>query len=158
MKKFIKELFDSDNLRSKFEIPYLTDKEEFAKSFSKKIKMENDIPGGEFFWKLSFEFPELEELDQHVIEDTVLAFSTISKTPHSDGRSYYCQIGLWISKERYFNINIIIKDVVEINHKMWFIKDYSFMKVEESYEVVKWFLETAKKVNCNISDYKYLKN
>lgn len=160
MRKFIKEFFDSEDLRSEFEIPYLSDKEEFAKSFNKKVgEKERDITGGEFFWKLSFEFPELEDLKQNVIEDTLLAFSAISRTPYTDGRKYYCQLGLWISKEGNYNINVIFKNVEEDDVKKWFIKDYSFVKVEESYEVVDWFLRTAKKVNCYISDeFKYLKN
>jgi hypothetical protein len=154
----INEFFDSEELKSEFEIPYLSDKK-WIKSFNREIGDETKkVPGGDIFWKLSYEFPELDYLDQHLLDNTILSLSSRSQTPYTDGISYYCQLGIWTSNEGHFYMNIIIKNMDDDNDKNWFIKDYLFKKVEESFIVVNWFLRTAIKLNCNIRDLNYLKN
>ena len=156
--KRINELFDTEELKSEWEIPYLQKGKDIMKSF-KVVGSEVNTLTDKFLWKLLYIYPELIHFKQEKISNQVLGLFNKSETEYEDGRKYYCQLGLYSFDDEY-GINIIIKDLEERNPDNFFIKEGIFEKIEDSYPMIEWFLETSKKLNCleESVDYKFRNN
>jgi hypothetical protein len=154
----INELFDTEDLKSKFEIPYLSDKRKFIKSFKDIGVDAKKTPEGDFLWKLLYEFPELDQFEQ-IVDDKFIALFVKSVIPYEkDGKIHYCQLGLHKTKGGEFIVNTIFKDVEDENSRNWFIREWGSDKMSDLYPVIDWFIKTCNILNCQIKDLKFIKN
>jgi len=138
------ELFDSEELRSKFEIPYLSDRKGFTKSFDKTML----DPTMTYVNAVLSEYPILESSFKIGAVDNkfgkaVFIFSE-SKKP-VDGENFYVQLSLQSFDNNDYIGGIIVAD--KSNPENQEDRFYEFDSFKESLKVVKLFLEVCEKFN-----------
>lgn len=137
------ELFDSEELKSNFEIPYLSDKEGFTKSFNKSLD-----PTMIYVNAILAEYPILESSFKIGAFDTeygkaVFIFSE-SKKP-VDGRNFYVQLSLQsFDKNDYIGGFLVID---KSNPESQEDRFYEFDSFKESLKVVNLFLGVCEQLN-----------
>lgn len=149
IKKF-NEMFDDEELKNKFEIPYLqgefTPGNPNLKPYSKrtdKITEQTELK------KIIFKFPVLD--DFHKVNKkfggiNVYSFYATSLEP-ADGDEYYAQFSFAYTNERY-HVNSLFRLLEEYeNSENWMVHDFIFDNIEEVYEVTREFLKACIAIN-----------
>ena len=158
IKKF-NEMFDDEDLKNKFEIPYLqgefTPGNPNLKSYSKvsdKVTEQTELK------KISFKFPILNlfhKVNRKIKDVNVYSFYATSLTP-VDGDDYYAQLA-FAYKDGEYHLNSLFRLLEEYdNSENWMTHDFIFNNIEESYEVVDSFLKAC--VGLNIITQEDLSN
>lgn len=148
MKKFF-EFFDDEDLKSKFEIPYLKGEmgEEISKNF-KSLKLATDRNTRVFTEQVLIEYPILEKFNSKVLnesdEEYVVFFASSYKP--IQGITFYAQIGFSYIGDTYI-ITIILKDLEEDDQNRWEIFDYEVNDMKEVYPIVDSFMKSCVVLN-----------
>lgn len=149
IKKF-NEMFDDEELKNKFEIPYLqgefTPGNPSLKPYSKrtdKITEQTELK------KINFKFPILNDfhkVTRKIGDINVYSFYATSLEP-VDGDDYYAQLAFAYTNERY-HINSLFRLLEEYESpENWMVHDFIFDNIEESYDVIREFLKACVSVN-----------
>lgn len=129
------ELFDTEDLKANFEIPYLSDKEGFVKSFNKSML----DPTITYVNAILKEYPIISNLNiggsENEYGKIVFIFSE-SKKP-IDGKTFYVQLSLQSLDNSDYIVGVIIADKTTGNQEDRF---YEFDSFKESLKVVQLFL------------------
>lgn len=130
------ELFDTEDLKAKFEIPYLSDEEGFVKSFNKSML----DPTMTYVNAILTEYPILESSFNIGTFDTefgkaVFIFSE-SKKP-VDGKTFYVQLSLQSFDKNDYIGGVLIADKTTGDQEDRY---YEFDSFKESLKVVQLFL------------------
>ena len=138
-------MFDTEELKSKFEIPYL--KGEMGKEISnfKKFKSEYRNELDVFLHKILFRYPVISKFHQREVNGVPVFFAT-SKTEAEDGHEHYAQIAMTYENNEY-NVVVIMRRLEDTNERNWFVKTYGFPTIEESYHFFDMFIGACKKYN-----------
>lgn len=139
------EMFDTEELKSKFEVPYL--KGEMGKVISKftKFEIENKDELDKFTESVLFRYPVIAKFNYEEVNGCPVFFAT-SKTKAYDGNKHYAQVALSFENNEY-TIALIMRIHDDVNEKNWFVKVYGFPTIEKSYELFDMFINACKKFN-----------
>jgi hypothetical protein len=149
IKKF-NEMFDDEELKNKFEIPYLqgefTPGNPNLKPYSKrtdKITEQTELK------KMTFRFPILN--DFHKVTRRIGGINVYSFYATSlesvEGDEYYAQLAFAYTNERY-HVNSLFRLLDEYEMpENWMVHDFIFDSIEEVYEVTREFLKACISVN-----------
>ena len=149
IKKF-NEMFDDEELKNKFEIPYLqgefTPGNPNLKSYSKrtdKITEQTELK------KIIFKFPVLDafhKIVRKIGEVNVHSFYATSLEP-TEGDEYYSQLS-FVYKDGEYHMNSLFRLLDEYEMpENWMVHDFIFDSIEEVYEVTREFLKSCISVN-----------
>ena len=149
IKKF-NEMFDDEELKNKFEIPYLqgefTPGNPNLKPYSKrpdKVTEQTELK------KLVFKFPILDDFHKvtRKIENiNVYSFYATSLDP-VEGDDYYAQLA-FAYKDGEYHLNSLFRLLEEYEMpENWMVHDFIFDNMNEVYEVVNEFLKACISVN-----------
>jgi hypothetical protein len=137
------ELFDSEELKSNFEIPYLSDEEGFTKSFNKSML----DPTMTYVNAVLAEYPILESFKIGAVNNkfgkAVFIFSE-SKKP-VDGINFYVQLSLQSFDRNDYIGGVLVVD--KSNPESQEDRFYEFDSFKESLKVVKLFLGVCEQLN-----------
>lgn len=146
--KRINELFDDEDLKSQFEIPYL--KGEMGDEINKWKKVskpqEGETPDS-LHKKVTFRFPILnyfyEEVSVLPGGQNVHCNYISSTEPAPDGNKYYAQLVTSYDEGLYY-INAILRDVNDYSDESkWIRHDYELKTIEDVYSFIKSFLDSC---------------
>ena len=139
------EMFDTKELKSKFEVPYL--KGEMGKLISKFSKFDHGDKDelDTFLKNILFRYPVIEKFNNDEVNGCPVFFAT-SKTPAYDGHEHYAQIALSFENNEY-TVALIMRRLDDLNEENWFMKLYGFPTIEESYSIFDMFINACKKFN-----------
>ena len=139
------EMFDTEELKSKFEMPYL--KGEMGKLISNFTKFDHGDKGelDTFIKKILFRYPVLDKFHKESVNGCPVFFAT-SKTPAYDGNEHYAQIALAFENDEY-TLAIIMRRLDDLNEENWYMKLYGFPTIEKSYDLFDIFINACKKLN-----------
>lgn len=156
MKKFF-EFFDDEDLKSKFEIPYLKGEmgEEVSKNF-KNLTIANDKNTRLFADQVLIEYPILEKFNSKIFnhsDEEFVAFYASSYKP-VQGINFYAQLGLSYIENTYV-ISIILKDLEEDDQNRWEISDYEVTDIKEVYPIIDSFMKACEVLNIVKSKDKF---
>ena len=138
-------MFDTEELKSKFEMPYL--KGEMGKLISNFTKFDNGDKGNldTFIKKILFRYPVLDKFHKESVNGCPVFFAT-SKTTAYDGNEHYAQIALSFENGEY-TIALIMRRLDDLNEENWYMKLYGFPTIEKSYDLFDIFINACKKLN-----------
>jgi hypothetical protein len=138
-------MFDTKELKSKFEVPYL--KGEMGKLISKFSKFDHGYKDelDTFLKNILFRYPVIEKFNKDEVNGCPVFFAT-SKTPAYDGHEHYAQIALSFENNEY-TVALIMRRLDDLNEENWFMKLYGFPTIEESYNIFDMFINACKKFN-----------
>jgi hypothetical protein len=138
-------MFDTKELKSKFEVPYL--KGEMGKLISKFSKFDHGDKDelDTFLKNILFRYPVIEKFNKDEVNGCPVFFAT-SKTPAYDGHEHYAQIALSFENNEY-TVALIMRRLDDLNEENWFMKLYGFPTIEESYNIFDMFINACKKFN-----------
>lgn len=150
IKKF-NEIFDDEELKAEFEIPYL--KGEMGKkalSWQKVAEPLKDETPDSFHRKILFRFPILNYFNEEVAVlpqgQNVHCNYVSSTVPASDGNKYYAQIVSSYNEDRYY-LDIILRDVMDYdNPERWDRHEFQFKDIDGVYEVAEEFINICSKL------------
>jgi hypothetical protein len=139
------EMFDTEELKSKFEMPYL--KGEMGKLISKFSKFASEYKDelDVFLHKILFRYPVISKFHQQEVNGVPVFFAT-SKTEAEDRHEHYAQIAMTYENNEY-TVVVIMRRLEDLNEKNWFVKTYGFPTIEESYHFFDMFIGACKKFN-----------
>ncbi len=149
IKKF-NEMFDDEELKNKFEIPYLqgefTPGNPNLKSYSKrtdKVTEQTELK------KLIFKFPILDsfhKVTRKIGDINVYSFYATS-LESVEGDEYYTQLA-FAYKDGEYHMNSLFRLLEEYDSpENWMVHDFIFDNVEDAYEVTREFLKACISVN-----------
>ncbi len=149
MKKFF-EFFDDEDLKSKFEIPYLKGEmgDEISQNFKNFPLYKGDKNVRHFVDNVLIQYPILEKFQSHIFQhdgDEFIAFYASSFKPVHE-IYFYAQIGMAYVNNTYV-ITLILKDIEDSDQKNWEIVDYEVTDIKEAYEIVDSFMNACVKLN-----------
>lgn len=141
--KKINELFDDEDLKSRFEIPYLTgDLKNWRKVNTSKSGFEYLISN------IRYNYPIINKFNQKLqsIDDSkILSFYATSIKP-IDGEEYYMQISFSYYMNDFF-INVIMRNLKDLNVKNWNIREFRLNDIKDVKVVVSAFIKSCEKLN-----------
>jgi hypothetical protein len=144
----VNELFDDEDLKSRFEIPYI--KGDLGDDVMKWKKASDPIveeTPETLHKKLLFRFPILgyfnEEKSTLPEGQDVYCNYISSSEPASDGNKYYAQLVTSFDNNIYY-INVILRDIRDYeNREKWVMKDLQFDNIDDVYEFIRAFLTSC---------------
>lgn len=138
------EFFDDEDLRSKYEIPYL--KGEMPDMISKFKDYE--MSGANHFTDLVlFRYPILDRFHTKQIKNrdgSDLNFFYATSLEEYQGEEYYCSLSLAFYKNKYYVITIFRK-LKDLDQRNFDVAEYSFDTIEKALPAVEVFLEKCEK-------------
>lgn len=146
MKKIRKynELFDTEDIKSHFEIPYLQGNIEKILSDFKNLGIENDEPFDSYMKKILYRYQVISKFNLTIHDSTPVFYAT-SKTP-KEGVEWYGQIAFGIHKNKYIVV-VIFKDLESDDESEWLVREYTYDKPEDVYPMVDAFIRHCKHLN-----------
>lgn len=142
----INELFDSEELKSQFEVPYLKGEIPNLIKKWKNVDIEEDMSK-----KILFKYPILDYFMKRVVKSEsgnkadIKVFCAEGDLA-SDKNRYYGQIAFSVDSDVYF-VNIIFKDVNENNQLNWVNKTFNYDSIDDVYNIVSIFLDNCIELN-----------
>jgi hypothetical protein len=149
MKKFF-EFFDDEDLKSRFEIPYLKGEmdKEISKNFTKIPLSSGDENTDKLVENVLIQYPILTKFQSQLVDhdgDRFVAFYATSYKP-VQGMTFYAQAGLAFIEDTYV-ITLILKDVEDDDQDNWEIRDYEVTEMEDVYSIMDSFMMACEKLN-----------
>ena len=149
MKKFF-EFFDDEDLKSKFEIPYLKGEigKEISKNFKKFPLITSDEDTDKLVENVLIQYPILEKFQSRVVENEDGRFVALYATSYKpiQGITFYAQLGLSFMEGSYVMV-IILKDLEEDNQDNWEVAEYDVDTMKDVYEIIDSFMMACEKLN-----------
>ena len=152
--KKIKEFFDTEDWKDKYEIPYL--KGEMGDEISKFQKIPFNKIGTEttesFFENIILEYPILGKFQNKVInldgDKMIGMFATSYKPIEEQGHKleFYAQLGIYYS-DVYYGIHIILRNLQDVNNENWEVFEYEVENTKEVFEIIDSFMMACDKLN-----------
>lgn len=150
LKKF-NELFDDEELKSQFEIPYLKgEMGEKALKWKNVFKPQEEETPDSFHKKVLFRFPILNYFNEEVSTlpggQNVHCNYITSSEPAKDGNKYYAQLVTSYDDGVYY-INIILRDTNDYDDESkWLRYDYELQDINDIYDLGQSFLTSCEKL------------
>jgi len=159
IKKF-NEIFDDEELKAEFEIPYLKgEMGEDAMRWKEVSKPSDEETPESLHRKVLFRFPILNHFHEEVISlsggSNIHSNYVSSTIPASDGNLYYAQLTTGFNDDTYF-VNVILRDVRDYhNMSKWVNKNFQFQSIDGVYDMTKQFLNSCQTLGIITPRQKY---
>jgi hypothetical protein len=151
--KSIKEFFDTEDWKDKYEIPYI--KGEMGKEISKFQNL--PFSGGEettetYYEKVIAEYPVLARFKAKVVnmggDKMIGMFGTSYKPVEEQGYKldFYAQLGIYYS-DGYYGIHVILRNLHDMNYDNWEVREYEVENTKEAFEIIDSFMMACDKLN-----------
>ena len=152
--KKIKEVFDSEDWKDKYEIPYL--KGEMGKEISKFQSL--PFSGGKettesLYEKVIVEYPILAKFKTKVVnvgdgDKMIGMFGTSYKPVEEQGHKldFYVQLGIYFF-DGFYGVHIVMRDLQDLNEENWEIHEYEVKNLKEIYPIIDSFMKACEKLN-----------
>jgi hypothetical protein len=150
LKKF-NELFDSEDLKSEFEIPYLIGELPSGIGKWKKVSKPSLVETPDTFnKKIVFRYPILRHFNEDMFtlpDGSNVYCNYASGGEAKDGNAYYAQITTSYNEGDYF-IDVIMRGINDYDDmSKWFRQDFTFDNMDSVYVVVEAFLKSCADLN-----------
>jgi len=153
MKKF-NELYDTDDLKNKFEIPHLRGEMNVSKFRNIPLLKDIDESTELAYERLAIEYPVLSLFNVGVksIGDgtNMIAISQKSVVPIDLGNgqksSYFAQFSFYYSDDIY-GMCIILRDLDEEDERYWEVHEYQVDNIKDFYSIFDSFMQACVKLN-----------
>lgn len=150
IKKF-NEMFDDEDLKSQFEIPFLKgEMGDEVKKWKKVSKPQEIETPDSLHKKIMFRFPILNYFNEEVSTlpegQNVHCNYVTSSEPAKDGNKYYAQLVTSYNDGVYY-INIILRDTNDYDDESkWLRYDYELQDINDIYDLGQSFLTSCEKL------------
>ena len=151
--KKIKEFFDTEDWKDKYEIPYLKGEMEDEISKFKKLPFNQGTETTElFFENIILEYPILGKFQNKVInvgDDKMIGmFATSYKPVEQEGHKFdfYVQLGIYFV-DGFYGIHIILRDLNDMKQENWEVQTYEVKDIKEAYQIIDSFMMACDKLN-----------
>jgi hypothetical protein len=141
--KSLNELFDSEELKGEYEVPYLTGD---LTSSLRKIKLDSKSLMNKVFWK----FPVLERFHKQKVEEDGLSFEAIWATSLEPiaSEEFYAQLAVAFVEEDKHYVSVIFRGLDDYDDESkWLMREFSLDKIEEVFQIVESFIKTCNQLN-----------
>jgi hypothetical protein len=146
--KKINELFDDEDLKSRFEIPYLGGEMNKDVLGWKKIDTSEKSGFESLISNIRFNYPVINKFHQklqNIDNNKVLSFYATSLEP-IDGEEYYMQISFSYYMDDFF-INVIMRNLKDLNMENWNIRAFKLNNLEDVKVIVSGFMKSCEHLN-----------
>lgn len=151
--KNIKEFFDTEDWKDKYEIPYL--KGEMGKEISKfqSLPFSNGNETSETYYeKVIAEYPILAKFQSRVVDISgnkmIAMFATSYKPIEEKGHKleFYAQLGIYY-EDGYYGVHIILRNLQDVDNKNWEVFEYEVENTREAFAIIDSFMMACDKLN-----------
>ena len=146
--KTINELFDDEDLKSQFEIPYLKgEMGDQAMKWQKVSKPVKEETPESLHRKVLFRYPILNYFHEQVSTlpgGTDVHCNFVSSTvPAKDGNRYYAQL-VTSFNDSVYHVDVILRDVRDYaDPRKWVRQSFQFNNIDDVYDMTKAFLSSC---------------
>ena len=148
------ELFDTDELKSKFELPYM--RGDISKEFSPVTKFDKKEDSKSFYEKCIYKYNVLGKFHLKVIKNDEFDIYGLYGTSYEplNGVEYYGQIGLFYENNKY-TVSLITRDLLDSeDQSKWDVDEFSYEDINKAYRKIYACLKICEQLNIIKKDSK----
>ena len=152
--KRVNEFFDTDELKGKYEIPYLKGEMGSEISKFKNIPLIKDVSEStqKFFENILTEYPIFEGFKckvQKIDDIEMVSLWATSYEPIKENGyelEFYAQLSIYHT-DGYYGVNIVLRNLFETDVNKFQIYQYEVENIKEAFEIIDSFMSACEKLN-----------